>query len=171
MGAGIAAILAADDESIRSIVLIAPYLRIPVWIRVALPFRRLWNRFVGEVQARHPGSIQDARERKKSLAYGVVNATAMAELAKVVRTGRRALARVDAPTLVIQSREDPRVSAGTALLALKTCGAHEKRLVWTKAGGHVITVDFGKEDVLAETLDWIRQWDGQPRRTRLPGER
>jgi carboxylesterase len=171
MGAAIAAILAADDNALRSIVLIAPYLRIPNWVRLALPLRRLWSPFVGDVEARHPRSIQDPEEREKSLAYGVVNARAMAELAKVARRGSRALPRVTAPTLVIQSREDPRVSKSTARMALKESGAREKRLVWTKTGGHVITVDFGKDQVLAETLNWIRRLGGQPGGTRLPEER
>lgn len=172
MGAAVAAILAADDESLPGIVLIAPYLRVPTWVRLALPFRALWNPFVGAVEARHPQSIQDPEEREKSLGYGMVNARAMAELSKVARKGRRALPRVTAPTLVIQSREDPRVSERTARMALKRSGAEEKRLVWVKAGGHVITVDFGKDEVLAETLRWIKRWDGQPRRkTRLPGKR
>jgi carboxylesterase len=172
MGAALAAILAAADESLPSIVLIAPYLRVPTWVRLALPFRALWNPIVGPVEAKHPRSILDPEERDKSLGYGMVNAKAMAELSKVAREGRRALSRVTAPTLVIQSREDPRVSERTAQLALKRSGAKEKRLVWTKAGGHVITVDFGKDEVIAETLGWIKRWDGQPRRkTRLPGKR
>lgn len=163
MGAAIAAVLAAEEKSLPSMVLIAPYLRVPTWLRLALPLRGLWNPFVGDVEARHPRSIHDQIEREKSLAYGVVNAGAMAELAKVARMGRRALPRVTAPTLVIQSREDPRVRQSTARMALRKSGAREKRLVWARAGGHVITVDFGRDQVLAETLDWIKRWGGQPR--------
>lgn len=172
MGAAITAILAAEDSVLPSIVLIGPYFRIPAWVRIALPFRSLWNPFVGDVEARHPRSIQDPEEREKSLAYGMVNARAMAELATVARKGRRALPRVTAPTLVIQSREDPRVSESTARMALNKSGAWEKRLVWAKTGGHIITVDFGRDQVLAETLAWIKRWDGQPReKTRLPEKR
>ena len=170
MGAAITAILAADDRALRSIVLIAPYLRVPRWIRFALPFRAVWSPFVGEVEARHPRSIMDPDERRKSLAYGVVNAKAMAELAKVSRRARHSLPHVTAPTLVIHSPGDPRVTRTTALLALKKTGAREKRMVSTKTGGHVITVDFGREEVLAETLSWIKRWDGQPQRARLPGQ-
>ncbi len=171
MGAAVAAILAADDPELGSVVLIAPYLQVPLWLRMALPLRATWSAFVGTVEARHPRSIQDPREREKSLAYGVVNAGAMAELAKVARKGRRALPRIKAATLVVQSPQDPRVASATAHLAIKKSGAHAKRIIWTKAGGHVITVDFGKDEVLAETLDWIKQWDGQPRMSRLPGKR
>ena len=171
MGAAIAAVIASEQKSLPSIVLIAPYLRIPIWVRLALPLRGLWNPFVGDVAARHSRSIQDPEEREKSLAYGVVNARAMAELAKVARRGRRALPRVTASTLVIQSRADPRVSESTARMVLRKSGAREKRLVWAKAGGHVITVDFGKDEVIAETLDWIKRWEGQPLRRRLPEER
>ena len=170
MGAAIAAILAADDGALPSVVLIAPYLRIPAWLHLALPLRRVWGPLVGTVHSQHPRSIQDPEERRKTLAYGFVNAQAMAELAKVARRGRRALRKVTAPTLVIQSHEDPRVSESTARMALNKSAAREKHFVWANGGGHVITVDIGRDQVLAETLDWIKRWDGQPQRTRLPGE-
>lgn len=171
MGAAIAGVLAADDETLPSMVLVAPYLQIPTWVRMALPFRKVWGPLVGNVEARHPRSIRDPKERAQSLAYGVVNAAAMAELSKVARSGRRALPRVVAPTLVIQSREDPRVSEATARMAAKKSGAQQKQIVWTKEGGHVITVDYGREKVIAAALEWINRWDGQPRHTRLPEER
>lgn len=169
MGAAIGVLLAAEEGSIASLVLIAPYLEIPWWLRFALKVRRLWDPFVGPIEAGNPHSIQDPEERAKRLAYTVVNAAAMAQLARVVRVARRALPQVKCPTLVIQSREDPRVSAGTAVGALKRIGAKQKRLAWTNRGGHVITVDYGREFVFAETLGWISEWGGQPRRdaTRL----
>ena len=171
MGAAVAAILAADDDRLGSVVLIAPYLRLPRWMQLALPIRFLWSGLVGTVKARHPRSIQNPAEREMSLAYGVVNARAMSQLAKVARRGRRALPRIKAATLVIQSLADPRVAPATARMALEKSGAHAKRIIWTKAGGHVITVDFGKDEVLAETLGWIKQWGGQPQTSRLPGKR
>lgn len=60
-----------------------------------------------------------------------------------------------APTLLIQSRDDPRCSSRGAEQAVKKLGAREKKLVWTEGAGHVITVDYGRERVYAETISWL----------------
>lgn len=161
MGAAIGAILAAESE-ISSLVLIAPYLRIPLWARLALRVRPLWDPVVGEIESRHPLSIQNPEERAKSLAYGVTSGRAMAQLARVVRLARASLSRVHSPTLVIQSRNDPRVSVAAASAVLKNLGAEHKRILLTKSGGHVMTVDYGREKVFSATIDWISKWSGQP---------
>jgi len=165
MGAAIGAILAAEDSSIDCLVLISPYLRPPLWVRAALKIKWIWAPLVGTIEATHPRSIQDPEERKKSLAYGVVNATAMAQLARVARAARAALPRVKLPTMVIQSRNDPRVKPEVAKMVMKNLGATEKRMVWANEGGHVITVDFGREQVIAEASSWISRWSGQPHRS------
>jgi carboxylesterase len=171
MGAAIAAMLAADAPETKSVVLISPYLRIPKWVRLALSVRFLWAPFAGSIEGKDPRSIQDPDERAKNLGYGVLNAHAMAQLLLVVKQGWAALPRVTSPTLIIQSREDPRVSPETASAVHARVGAKHKRLVWTEAGGHIITVDYGREKVFAETVGWISEWDGQPSRDsgQLPG--
>jgi carboxylesterase len=170
MGAAIGAVLAGESREVSSLVLLSPYLRIPLWIRAALKARRLWSPFIGEIDARHPDSIQDPAARERSLAYGFVNARVMSELARMVKMGWSALPAVKAPTLIIQSRNDPRVSGGTASAVERRLGSREKALEWTDAGGHVITVDYGREDVFAKTLNWISRWSGRPRQqvTRPP---
>lgn len=162
MGAAIGAILTSENENVASLVMIAPYLRVPRLVALALRVRWIWDPFVGEIKSRHPRSIQNPEERAKSLAYGVVNGRAMGQLARVARRARHALGRVTAPTLIVQSRNDPRISAATAEMALRQVQSSEKRLVWTERGGHVITVDYGRESVFEETLGWISKWSGQP---------
>jgi len=74
---------------------------------------------------------------------------------------RKALPEVTAPTLIVQSREDPRISPEIAESALQSLGAREKRLVWTEGAGHIITVDFGRERVFTEVENWLRAHDGR----------
>ena len=164
MGAAITAILAADAPETKSVVLISPYLRMPAWVRLAIGVRFLWAPIKGPIKGRDPRSIQDPDERAKNLGYGVMNAHAMAQLSRVVKQGWAALPRVMSPALVIQSREDPRVSPQTASAVHERLGSEHKRLVWTEAGGHIVTVDYGREKVFAETVGWISEWDGQPAR-------
>jgi carboxylesterase len=161
MGAAITALLAADSPEIKSVVLISPYLRLPGWVRLALAVRYVWGPFAGEITAKDPRSIQDPIERDRNLGYGVVNARVMAQLSRVVKKGWAALPRVRCPTLVIQSRADPRVSPSTARAVTDQVAAEHKRLNWAEAGGHILTVDYGREQVIAETLGWISEWNGQ----------
>lgn len=156
MGGALAVALAADvQEEVPALALIAPYIEMPRLLRVAASTHRLWGRFAGEVSAQNPRSIRDPIEREKSLAYGTVTGSALYQLLKVVRRARKALADVKAPTLLIQSREDPRCSPRGAEQAMKAIGAREKKLVWTEGAGHVITVDYGHVRVYSEVKDWL----------------
>jgi carboxylesterase len=155
MGGALAVLAAAGSTDISALVLIAPYLGMPLHLRVAAATHRLWGRFAGEVNGRNPRSIYDPIEREKNLAYGAVTAGALSQLWRVVRRARKALPAVKAPTLIIQSREDPRITPKVAESALRSIGASEKRIVWTEGAGHIITVDYGRERVFTETGKWL----------------
>lgn len=155
MGGALAVALTAEVREVSALVLIAPYIEMPRSFRAAASTHWLWGRFAGEISAQSPQSIHDPIEREKSLAYGTVTGSALYQLLKVVRRARKALPSVKAPTLLIQSRDDPRCSARGAEQAVKKLGAREKKLVWTEGAGHVITVDYGRERVYAEVISWL----------------
>lgn len=155
MGGALAVALTAEVREVSALVLIAPYIEMPRSFRAAALTHWLWGRFAGEISAQSPQSIHDPIEREKSLAYGAVTGSALYQLLKVVRRARKALPSVKAPTLLIQSRDDPRCSPRGAEQAVKKLGAREKKLVWTEGAGHVITVDYGRERVYAETISWL----------------
>lgn len=154
MGGALAVIIVAARANIQSLVLVAPYLGMPLPLRIAAGTHWIWGRIAGELNARNPRSIKNPIEREKNLAYGAVTAQALFELWKVVRRARRALAAVTVPTLIIQSRDDPRISPDVAERSLAQLGAVEKTLVWAE-GGHIITVDYGRERVFSEVEQWL----------------
>jgi carboxylesterase len=155
MGGALAAALTAQVQDVPALVLIAPYIEMPRSLRAAASTHRLWGRFAGEVSAQNLQSIHDPIEREKNLAYGSVTGSALYQLLKVVRRAKKALPNVKAPTLLIQSREDPRCSSRGAEHAIRKLGAREKKLVWTEGAGHVITVDYGRERVFSEVISWL----------------
>jgi carboxylesterase len=155
MGGALATIVASEEPETPALVLIAPYLGMPRLLRFAAATHRLWGKFAGELNSRDPRSIRDPIEREKNLAYGKVTGSALFELLKVVRRARRALRNVRTPTLIIQSRDDPRCAPETAEFALDALGAKEKKLIWTEGGGHIVTVDYGRERVFSETERWL----------------
>jgi len=161
MGGALAVVLAAEQHEIPALILIAPYLGMPALLRLAAATHWLWGGLAGEVNARNPRSIHDPIEREKNLAYGAVTGRELHELSTVVRRARKALANVRAPTLIIQSREDPRCPPEVAKFALEAVGSAEKKLVWTEGAGHIITVDYGRERVFGEVERWLDTHGGR----------
>lgn len=155
MGGSLAIALAAEVRRVPALALIAPYVEMPRLLRVAASTHWLWGRFAGEINAQDPRSIRDPIAREKNLAYGTVTGRGLYQLLKVVRRARKALHDVSAPTLLIQSRDDPRCSPHGAEQAMNKLGAPEKKLVWTEGAGHIITVDYGHERVYSEVQTWL----------------
>jgi carboxylesterase len=161
MGGALAVLLAAESRDISALVLIAPYLGMPRILRIAAATHWLWGGLAGELNGKNPRSIRDPIEREKNLAYGTLTGRALHELWKVMSRARRALHQVTAPTLIVQSREDPRISPDVAEFALQELGAKEKRLVLTEGAGHIISVDYGRERVFSETEKWLESHEGR----------
>jgi carboxylesterase len=161
MGGALAVLVAAEARDVSALVLIAPYLGMPRALHLAAATHWVWGSLAGELNGRSPRSIHDPIEREKNLAYGAVTARALHELSKVMTRARKALPQVTAPTLIVQSREDPRISTDIAESALEELGAKEKELVWTEGAGHIITVDYGRERVFGEVEKWLRAHDGR----------
>lgn len=160
MGGALAVRLAAEDDSIPALGLLAPYLAMPPKIALAARFSAVWGALVPYVRALDPAgprSIHDPVEMERSLAYGVFTPAALRALRITVRQAFDALPRVSAPTLMIQSREDNRIAPADAQRAFDRLGASEKQLVWTSGAGHVITVDYGRERVFELLGDWLER--------------
>lgn len=161
MGGALTVILASEQREIPALVLIAPYLGMPRLLRVAAATHWLWGKVLGERNVRNLRSIHDPIEREKNLAYGAVTGRELHELSRIVRAARKSLSGVRAPTMIIQSREDPRLSPAVAEFALSKLGSEQKKLVWTEGAGHIITVDYGRERVFSEVERWLRAY-GNP---------
>ncbi len=155
MGAALATILAADSPDLVALVLLAPYLEVPLWIRVAVRGYWVIDAVMPYVRGGESQSIHDPLARSRSLAYDAATARLVWELSTIVRDARAALPRVRTPTLIIQSRADNRVPPQVAERALARLGASERRLVWTARGAHVITVDEGATEVASIAADWL----------------
>jgi len=157
MGGALAVQVAAEFADLPALGLAAPYLEMPRRIERAARISWLWGPFVPLVESTEGLSIFDPVERTRNLAYGVFTAGALRALYETVRRAAAASPRVKAPTLVIQSREDNRISIGAAERAFARLGATEKRLEWISGASHVITVDFGREHVFELLASWLEQ--------------
>ena len=167
MGGALASVLAADDTTLPALVLLAPYLAMSKRVRRFSRVHRLLAIWRVYVFGRSVRSIRDPVERGRNRAYGYTPPVALHELWRVVRWARGAAPRIVAPTLVIVSRQDNRIASPDAEAAFRLIGSPEKRIVWIEGAGHVITVDYGRDEVIEQTRDWLRTHsalDGRGRR-------
>jgi len=158
MGGALAAILAAEHPEIPAIILLAPYFDMPVSHRIASASHWLWGRAAGPRPSRNPGSILDPSERARSLAYGVYTGRLLYELWRLAGRARASLSSIRSPTLLVQSRGDPRIAPIIAERAFAAIKTPEKKLVWIEGAGHVITVDYGRARVFTEVKTWLQKY-------------
>ena len=154
MGGAIAAILAAEYPDTPTLVMMAPYMDMPFTHKIAAFGYWFWGAD-RKRKGNSPGSIRDPLERAKNVGYGAYSARLLRELARLSAKARRALPRIKMPTLIVQSRTDPRIKPEIAERTLASLGSKEKRLVWIENAGHIITVDYGREQVFREVREWI----------------
>lgn len=155
MGGALAVQIAAESLDLPALGLVAPYLRMPAKVERAARLAWLWGSVVPVVRSADGISVMDPEERDRSLGYGVITPNALRALRTTAQRGFAALARVAAPTLMIQSREDNRISVADAERAFAALGAKEKRLQWITGAAHVITVDYGRDTVIASLTSWM----------------
>jgi len=154
MGGALAAILAAGSDDIASLTLISPYLDMPATHSAAAVSYWAWGPVAGVRRGSSPRSILNPEERAKNLGYGVYSGRLLFELWRLAVTARKSLASVTVPALIIQSRDDPRIAPQVAERAYEALGSKEKKIVWAE-GGHIITVDYGRDKVFREVRSWI----------------
>lgn len=162
MGGALAVQIAATSPELPALVLIAPYLVMPLGLRVVGRLAPLWTAVQPYPSATSPGSVLDPAEREKGLGYGYFPPRALRALARAAARAWAALPSVRTPTLVIQSRMDNRISPADAEHAFARLGALEKRLLWVEGAGHVLTVDYGRERLFHVTTEWLRAHGGAP---------
>ena len=151
--------IAADRQPPRSpatLVLIAPYLSMRAPARRLAMWHWALSPFIHYLPSREEASIRDADERRSNRGFGTVTPRLLRQLQQIVLRADAALPSVSAPTLVIHSRGDNRIDPHAALGSFDRVGTSDKRIEWTEGGGHVITVDVGRERVLELTGDWLR---------------
>ena len=138
-----------------ALVLIAPYLSMRAPARRLATWHWMLSPFIRYLPSREEASIRDPDERRRNLGFGTVTPRLLHELQRLVSRARASLAGVLVPTLVVQSRTDNRIDPEAATGSFDRLGCTAKRFEWTEGGGHVITVDVGRERVLELTGEWL----------------
>ncbi|MBW7932011.1 MAG: alpha/beta fold hydrolase [Gemmatimonadaceae bacterium] len=156
LGCALSTIMAAEHPEVRAAVLFSPFL-VESWRLTAIatlwPVFNLGAKYIGGNGAQR--SIRDAAARASLIAYGCSPPRLMREVQQVARRAHDALPRVRQPVWMAQSSDDYRIPVDQAQRAFDRMASTDKRLHWTTGNGHVITVDFGHEELAAEGARWI----------------
>jgi len=171
MGGALGIILAAETPTMPALALIAPYVSVPRRALFVARFHPLWEIVTPYFRSGGERSIRDPAERAQALGYGVLTPRLLFELSRVVRRVQVSLPRVTVPTLVIHGRNDERIPPDAAAREYARLGAAEKELAWMDEGGHVLTVDYGRERVIELVLDWLARHPAPARGTGVVARR
>lgn len=158
MGGALAAILAAERERVVSLALLAPYIELPPRLRRLVRHYQVIHTVTPILRGNTERSILDPAERARSLGYRAMTPTLARELSTIAERARMALPRIRIPTLLAQSRDDNRLASAVAERAFAALGARDKELLWIEGAGHVITVDYGRENLIEAVATWLRRW-------------
>ena len=163
MGGALAVQLAAEDPAIPALVLLAPFIGLPRVL--SFKFAASWllqSLFPYRVSTGGERSIHDPAARALTLGTGVVTARVLRDLQWVAERAEEALPRVQAPTLYLQSLEDNRIRVADAEHNFSLLGSSEREQGWLSGCGHVISVDYQRDEVARRTIAWIVRWAGTP---------
>ncbi len=121
-----------------------------------------WAHLLGSLQPwvvpdHEHDDLADPQNRALSWHYRRYPGWGAAQFANMVQAGRRALPRVQAPTLIVQSPRDGTLDAEGARWAYERIPAEDKTLVWLERSGHNIVIDVEREQIFEQVFTFIQQ--------------
>jgi len=170
MGGALATLEAAQDPALPALVLLVPYLTPPARAERLAPLAGVVNLLVPYLKGGdRTQSIFDPSARALALGAGAAPPKRVRDLVAVAHDARFAASDVRAPTLLIHSRTDYRIPVALAeghRALFTTAQVCEQR--WLEGCGHVITVDYCREQVWADTAEWLERYAGAPESSPVP---
>lgn len=157
MGGALSARLAAETRQVDALVLASPYLSMPVVGDLLARTAPIWGALFPAIRTSSELSVLDPEARAVSLGYGAMTYRSLRALRVTAMRGTAALPSIATPTLVMQSTTDNRISSADTSRAFAQIGTTDKALEWIQGAGHVITVDYGWEHVVARAVDWMEK--------------
>lgn len=153
---GLLALHLALERPVAGLILVAPFL-MPSGTTFGLPNRWLVGRVpLPALLAKGVGGpIVDPEGLRGHIAYHAMPAGSMVSVVVAARALARKLSRIRAPTLIFHSVHDRTSSyLGTKML-MRRMGSPDKTLVAYDRGNHVLTLDYPRAELEAETLAWL----------------
>ncbi len=148
MGGVVALLLAAYQPVMAVVSMAAPY------ALEITPRERLWG-LLRPYLPKGEGKVYDPEGFRGRVAYPVNPARSALQLVKMLGVLREALPTIDAPALVLHSRNDCYVPPENAERIYAALGSPRKQLVWVERSSHVVTLDAERAKVRREVGAFI----------------
>ncbi len=156
MGGAITLFLGYRNPDIDGLITLATPCKTPDWklyVLRALPF-------IVYLYSRHPNidcNWEDLDTKKVHKCYAKIPTRSALQLHKLLINVKKNLFRITNPILILQSKNDETVSMKHAKQIFNKVKSKDKKMVQIEKGGHVISVDSGKEQAFAAIEEWIKE--------------
>lgn len=116
-----------------------------------LPLYRMFTNFVPKKRKRLPGIGEDY-----SITYEATPLSSLASLLSLIKHIQVLLPSITVPTLIVQSPKEHTVKPESAQYIYDRLGSTEKKLVWLKKSGHIVTLDVERDTVFREISQFLK---------------
>jgi len=103
------------------------------------------------------GAVRDKGSIKGMPVFEGAPITEMINVYELTGLVRDYIDKIDEPLLIVQSTFDNRAAPESAQLLYDQAASEDKELIWLENSGHIITVDYDKEEVFEETYKFIEK--------------
>lgn len=148
---GALALLSAARYPVEGIVAMSTPYSLPTDWRI--PYLRLISRFLPDVPKGPPDWLNPEVARDH-VSYPTYPTRAIAELVDLLAEMRASLPSIQAPVLLMQSKTDWTIPAGSMPSIYARLGTSDKKMLWIENSGHVITREPAKEFVFRAAADF-----------------
>ena len=139
------------DQVNGVIAMCTPY-DMPLWMKfLAPPLKYLVKRVAP------PKGVGTKKPSVAKVGYRQFSLPAVHQLIRLVNEVRPELPFITCPALVIASRRDLVVRAGNAPRILNALGSKKKELFWVENSGHMITLDYDRDQVFQRAENFIKK--------------
>jgi len=150
--------LAAHNEGIAGLILMAPAIKVRDWsIRLAW----LGKYFIKSLSRGLPEErLCDPQAVERSWSYDCMPLEGVAEVYSLQRKVRRLLPQIKTPAFILQGSNDEALAPDAAQIVYDEIGSTDRTLLWLDKSSHNILVDGERDLVWEQSYDWIVQRAG-----------
>jgi carboxylesterase len=153
---GLLALHLARERSVAGLILVAPFL-LPSGKTFGIPNRWLVGRIpLPATMAKGPGGpILDPDGLAGHITYPAMPSASMVSVVLAARRMITTLPRIQSPALIFHARKDRTSDFRGSELLMENLGTEDKTLIAFNRGNHVLTLDFPRPRLEAETCAWL----------------
>ncbi|MCP5496799.1 MAG: alpha/beta fold hydrolase [Leptospiraceae bacterium] len=151
---GLITLLLAKEFNIKKIVLMSVPTAIPSKIIYFVPFLSRFIKILPKPKSNKGINSPEARDKHVCYDDGLPVRQTW-ELHCLIKKTIKSLSEVYSETLIMQSTGDEVIPKNSADLLYSNLGSKKKQIIWFQKSNHVISVDYDKDQVAKEIIDFF----------------